>query len=155
VIDDRMTSPGIGAIDRAPTAKLSAFRGLTQTGQAGVWGTIMIKRTVVALAATLLAATAPAVASAQVTEPVSFTLNNNTDHVLVSLYISVVSTNDWEEDIFGDGMLDAGDSVEVTINDNLPDCEYDLKAEFSDDTSLELGSVDFCALDGGSIDVTE
>ncbi|KQS56354.1 hypothetical protein ASG17_10185 [Brevundimonas sp. Leaf363] len=115
----------------------------------------MIKRTVVALAAALLAATAPAVASAQVTEPVSFTLNNNTDHVLVSLYISVVSTNDWEEDIFGDGVLGAGESVEVTINDNLPDCEYDLKAEFSDDTSLALGSVDFCSLDGGSIDVTE
>lgn len=115
----------------------------------------MMKRTAVALAATLLAVAAPAVTSAQVTEPVSFTLNNNTSHDLVSLYISVVSTNDWEEDIFGNGVLDAGDSVEVTIDDNLSDCEYDLKAVFSDGEEIVLGSENFCELDGGSIDVNE
>jgi len=115
---------------------------------------IMIKLTMAAAAAAMLLV-APVAASAQVTEPVSFTLNNETDHILVSLYISVPSTDEWEEDIFGDGMLDAGDSVEVTIDDNLSDCEYDLKAEFSDGTELALGSVDFCELDGGSIDVSE
>jgi len=115
----------------------------------------MIKPTAVALVATLLAAAAPAIASAQVTEPVSFTLNNNTSHDLISLYISVVSTNDWEEDIFGDGVLDAGDSIEVTIDDDLADCEYDLKAVFSDGDEVIMGSEDFCALDGGSIDVSE
>lgn len=114
----------------------------------------MIKFTMAAAAAAMLAC-APVAASAQVTEPVSFTLNNNTDHVLVSLYISVPSTNEWEEDIFGDGVLGAGESVEVTIDDNLADCEYDLKATFSDDTEVVLGSEDFCELDGGSVDVNE
>jgi hypothetical protein len=114
----------------------------------------MIKLTMAAAAAAMLAA-APMGASAQVTEPVTFTLNNETDNVLVALYISVVSSNDWEEDILGSGVLGAGESLEVTIADDLADCEYDLKATFDDDTELALGSVDFCELDGGSIDVTE
>ncbi|CAN5423876.1 hypothetical protein BH10PSE1_BH10PSE1_08290 [soil metagenome] len=117
-------------------------------------GDYMIKTTMAAAAALLLVG-APMAASAQTTEPVSFTLNNQTDHVLVALYISVVSTNDWEEDIFGDGVLGAGESVEVTIADDLPDCEYDLKAVFEDGDEAILGSENFCELDGGSVDVTE
>lgn len=115
---------------------------------------IMIKLTMAAAAAAMLLV-APVAASAQVTEPVSFTLNNETDNVLVALYISVVSTNNWEEDIFGSDVLGAGESVEVTIADDLADCEYDLKATFDDGSELALGSVDFCELDGGSIDVSE
>ena len=114
----------------------------------------MIKTTLAAVAALMLAG-APVVASAQVTEPVTFTLHNETEHDLVSLYISVVSTNDWEEDIFGDGVLESGDSVEVTIDDDLEDCEYDLKAEFSDGSELVLDSEDFCELDGGDIEVED
>lgn len=114
----------------------------------------MIKTTMAAAAALMLTV-APVAASAQVTEPVSFTLNNNTEHDLISLYISVPSTNEWEEDIFGDGVLEAGESVEVSIDDGLDGCEYDLKAEFSDGTEVVLGSEDFCELDGGSIDVDE
>jgi ABC-type glycerol-3-phosphate transport system substrate-binding protein len=115
----------------------------------------MMKLVKVALAAALLSAAAPVAAMAQTTEPVTFTLNNNTEHTLVSLYISKVSTNDWEEDIFGDGTLDAGDSVEVTIDDDLPDCEYDLKATFSDGDDVIVSDQDFCELDGGSIDINE
>jgi ABC-type glycerol-3-phosphate transport system substrate-binding protein len=115
----------------------------------------MMKLAKVALAAALLSAAAPVAAMAQTTEPVTFTLNNNTEHTLVSLYISKVSTNDWEEDIFGDGTLDAGDSVEVTIDDDLPDCEYDLKATFSDGDDVIVSDQDFCELDGGSIDINE
>ncbi|CAN5177953.1 hypothetical protein BH10PSE2_BH10PSE2_08290 [soil metagenome] len=115
----------------------------------------MIKMTLAALAAAVLATAAPVAAMAQTTEPVSFTLNNNTDHVLVSLYISKVSTNQWEEDIFGDGTLAAGDSVEVTIADDLPDCEYDLKASFSDGDDVIVSDENFCELDGGSIDISE
>lgn len=70
----------------------------------------MIKLTMAAAAAAMLLV-APVAASAQVTEPVSFTLNNETDNVLVALYISVVSTNNWEEDIFGQDVLGSGESV--------------------------------------------
>lgn len=101
------------------------------------------------------AVAAPAAVLAQTTEPVSFTLNNQTDHVLVALYISVPSTDQWEEDIFGSGVLGAGESVEVTIDDNLADCEYDLKAVFEDGDEAVLGSENFCELDGGEVNVTQ
>jgi hypothetical protein len=115
----------------------------------------MMKFAKAALAAVLLSAAAPVAAMAQTTEPVSFTLNNKTHHTLVSLYISKVSTNDWEEDIFGSDTLDAGDSVEVTIDDDLEDCNYDVKATFSDGDDVIVANQDFCELDGGTIDITE
>lgn len=115
----------------------------------------MIKLMKVAIAAALLSAGAPVAAMAQVTEPVTFTLNNQTEHVLTALFISKVSTNEWEEDIFGSDVLGAGDSVEVTIDDDLPDCEYDLKAVFEDGDEAILGSENFCELDGGEVNVTE
>ncbi|WGM30785.1 hypothetical protein [Brevundimonas sp. NIBR11] len=102
--------------------------------------------------AALFAGAAPA-AFAQVTEPVTFTLHNESEHDLISLYISVPSTDEWEEDIFGDGILESGDSVDVTIDDDLEDCEYDLKAEFSDGSELVVGSENFCELDGGDVTV--
>ena len=115
----------------------------------------MVNRIFAALVAGACVAAAPVMSVAQTTEPVSFTLNNQTDNVLVALYISVVSTNEWEEDIFGSGVLGAGDSVEITIDDNLSDCEYDLKAVFDDGEEVILGSEDFCELDGGEVNVTD
>lgn len=115
----------------------------------------MIKLMKVALAAALLSTAAPVVAMAQTTEPVTFTLNNQTEHVLIALYISKVSTNNWEEDIFGADVLGSGDSMEITIDDNLPDCEYDLKAVFEDGDEAILDAENFCELDGGEVNVTE
>jgi hypothetical protein len=108
-----------------------------------------------ALVAVLFSAAAPVAAMAQTTEPVTFTLNNQTDHVLTALYISKVSTDEWEEDIFGSDVLGAGDSMEITIDDNLSDCKYDLKAVFEDGDEAILGAEDFCELDGGEVNVTE
>ncbi len=126
-------------------SKLSASKALGSP--------LHMKLSLVAITAVLLAGAAPVAAMAQVTEPVSFTLNNESEHELISLYISVPSTDEWEEDVFGDGVLEAGDSVEVTIDDDLEDCEYDMKAEFSDGSELVLGSEDFCELDGGEVTV--
>ncbi len=112
----------------------------------------MLKLSLAAAAAVMLLAVASA-ASAQVTEPVTFTLHNESEHDLISLYISVPSTDEWEEDVFGDGVLEAGDSVDVTIDDDLEDCEYDMKAEFSDGSELIVGSANFCELDGGDVTV--
>ena len=115
----------------------------------------MIKLIKVALAAVLLSAAAPVAAMAQTTEPVTFTLNNQTEHVLTALYISKVSTDDWEEDILGSDVLGAGDSMEVTIDDDLPDCKYDLKAVFEDGDEAIMGAENFCELDGGEVDIAE
>lgn len=87
------------------------------------------------------------------TESVDFTLTNNTRHTLMALYLSLPSTNDWEEDIFGYDVLEAGESMEISIDDGLDACVYDIRADFSDGDSVQVRRVDFCALDGDELTI--
>lgn len=113
--------------------------------------TIKFLSAAAALAFTFVASSA----SAQ-TGPLDFTLNNGTSEVVVQLFISVPSTNDWEEDILGDQVVGSGDSVQVTIDDGLEDCEYDIKVVFDDETpDLIVMGVDFCAINGESLDLSD
>lgn len=86
-------------------------------------------------------------------EPIVFDLYNDTDFTITYLYISVPSTNDWEEDILGDQTVDPGETVEVTVDDELLECEYDLRADFDDGDSLVIGEYDLCELDGGTLTI--
>jgi hypothetical protein len=103
-----------------------------------------------ALSAMLLA---PA-ASAQ-TDSIDFTLSNDTDRTLLSLYISLPSTDQWEEDIFGADVLEPGDTFVISIDDGLPECVYDIRADFTDGSQIDIRNVDFCELDGAALTVHE
>lgn len=100
----------------------------------------------VAVSAVLLAP----VAHAQ-SEAINFTLTNNTEHVLTHLYISLPSTDEWEEDIFGSDVLGSGETIEISIDDGLDECVYDVRADFDDGDSMQIASVDFCELDGSDL----
>jgi len=93
-------------------------------------------------------------ASAQTTEPVNFTIENATDATMTSLHLSLPSSNSWEEDILGEEVA-GGESVDVTIDDNLSDCEYDIRADFDDGTHIDVRGVDFCSLEGETITISE
>ena len=111
--------------------------------------TIKLLSAAAALAFTFVASSA----SAQ-TGPLDFTLANTTDGVVVQIFISVPSTNDWEEDILGSEVVGSGESVHVTINDGLEDCEYDITVVFNDDTpDLVVMGVDFCAVNGETLTI--
>ena len=114
-----------------------------------------MKRTIIAATAIAAALAFAAGVSAQTTEPVSFTLSNDTGQTLVALHISNTGTNDWEEDILGVDMVGAGESVDVTIDDNLTACEYDVRADFSDGDTLDVRGVNFCELDGETLSISE
>ena len=101
-------------------------------------------------AAALLAPTAMAES-----EAISFTLHNETENVLVALYISTPSADEWEEDIFGEDVLGSGDSIEISIEDGLPDCIYDIRADFDDGESVQVAKVNFCELDGSDLSISE
>ena len=94
-------------------------------------------------------------ASAQTTEPVHFTIDNATSSTMTSLHLSVPSTNSWEEDILGVDVVGAGESVDVTIDDNLPDCNYDMRADFDDGSHIDVRNVNFCELEGETIEISE
>jgi len=114
---------------------------------------IMHIRSLVAALAASAALLAPA-ASAQ-TESINFTLTNNTEHVLTALFISLPSTNEWEEDIFGADVLGSGESFEISIDDGLPECVYDIRADFSDGDSVQVAEVNFCELEGEELAINE
>jgi hypothetical protein len=99
-----------------------------------------------ATAALGLALVAP-VAAAQ-TASVSFELTNRTGHTLTHIYISLPSSDSWEEDILGDQVVRNGETVEISVDDGLEACEYDILYDFSDGESLVEESVDLCAIDG-------
>jgi hypothetical protein len=113
----------------------------------------MIKRI---LAAAVLSAAlfAPVAASAQ-TDSISFTLTNATERTLLSLYISLPSTDSWEDDIFGADVLESGETFEISIDDGLPECVYDVRADFTDGEVIDIREVDFCELDGAELTVEE
>lgn len=94
-------------------------------------------------------------ASAQTTEPVNFTIDNDTGSVLTALHLSTPDTNSWEEDILGVDVVGAGESVAVTIDDNLDGCEYDLRADFDDGTHIDVRGINFCELEGETISISE
>ena len=93
-------------------------------------------------------------ALAQTTEAVNFTLNNRTEATLVTLQISESGNNQWGEDILGTDMVEGGGSADVTIDDGLEDCNYDIRATFTDGDTLDVRGVNLCEINGGSVDVT-
>jgi len=107
---------------------------------------------VAAALAALSIAAAPAMA--QTTEAVNFTLNNTTGNTLVTLQISESGNNSWGEDILGVEMLAGGESADVTIDDDLADCEYDVRATFDDGSVLDERGVNMCTINGGSVDIS-
>lgn len=110
-----------------------------------------IRNLVAALAASVLLAPT---AMAQ-TDPIDFTLTNNTEHVLTALFISLPSTDEWEEDIFGADVLGSGESMDISIDDGLAECVYDIRADFSDGDSVQVAEVNFCELDGEELVINE
>ena len=87
------------------------------------------------------------------TASVSFDLTNNTGYTLTHIYISLPSSDSWEEDILGDQVVRNGETVEIAVDDVLEACEYDLRYDFSNGESLVEESVDLCAIDGESYTV--
>ena len=56
-----------------------------------------------------------------------FILHNQTGVEIHEVYVSPVSTDDWEEDVLGKGTLPDGESVKITFNDREKHVHWDLK----------------------------
>jgi len=87
-----------------------------------------------AVASVLATSALPAVAQA---EDLVFTLKNCTNSVLTNFYASPVGVDQWEDDIFGRDTLGAGESMQITIADGRSVCEYDMRFEFEQGSSLD------------------
>jgi hypothetical protein len=94
-------------------------------------------------AAALLLMVLPGAALA---EDLTFTLTNNSSYAVKSLFTSPADVDTWEEDVFADKYLPAGNYVEVTIGDGREQCVYDMKFVLEDDSEFIEPAVDLCEL---------
>ena len=88
------------------------------------------------------------------TEDIFFDIENNTEATISGLYLSSSDDPEWSEDIAVD-FIEPGETMEVSVTDNLLACYYDLAIEFSDGDVLAYGEVNFCELDGETLEVSQ
>jgi hypothetical protein len=98
----------------------------------------------IALAAAIV--TASAVPSHA--EDLKFQLTNGTNSVLTRFYSTPTGVDNWEEDVFGENVLDPGESVNITIADGRTVCKYDMRFEFEEGSDLDTteDTQDLCEL---------
>ena len=106
---------------------------------------MIVRKFVMAVAA--VAILAPAAASAQTTEPVSFSISNESSSTITSILYGESSNEEWSDNIL-DEEVGPGDSVEITVDDDLADCDYDFHYEFDNGGSYTEQGVDMCELNG-------
>jgi hypothetical protein len=73
-------------------------------------------------------------------------INNNTDYDIVQFYASNKGTDDWQEDILGSDILQAGHSVVINIDDGTGYCKFDFLAVFEDDDQVVSRNNNVCEL---------
>lgn len=70
-------------------------------------------------------------------EDLVFMLKNNTNSTLERFYTSPVGVDEWEEDVFGNDVLEPGESIRITIRDGRRVCKYNMRFEFTEDSNLD------------------
>ena len=73
-------------------------------------------------------------------------VNGLSDMHIEQIYISRASTNDWEEDILGDNVLEPGGTVNVQFAPNESECEWDLKAVDGQGNEAVWPGLDLCSI---------
>jgi hypothetical protein len=107
------------------------------------------------LTAALLAAGLVALPSLALADDLTFQLTNNSSFTITNFYTSPASTDDWEEDVFGDGVFPSGNTVSVTIANSDGQCDYDMKFVPEGAAEFVVESIDICALDGQAYELSD
>ncbi|MEI7611222.1 MAG: hypothetical protein WCJ64_27870, partial [Rhodospirillaceae bacterium] len=76
---------------------------------------------------------------------VVFDIVNGLAQPITRLYLVPSSSENWEDSLL-DAPLDAGETLEMTVDDNVTECHYDLRAVFKGRKDLEHRNVNICKL---------
>lgn len=101
-------------------------------------------------AASIIVLAAPAFA-----EDLTFQLTNRSSYSITNFYTSPTTTDTWEEDVFGDGVLPSGNTVPVSIADGSDQCIYDMKFVPEGADEFVVDGIDLCHLDGGEYTLSD
>lgn len=74
------------------------------------------------------------------------TIHNQTGWTMTHFYASDSRSDSWEEDILGSGVLAAGASQRINIDDGSGACVYDFKARFSNGQELTKMGINVCQI---------
>ena len=74
----------------------------------------------------------------------NFTIRNNTGQTINELYVSAVTTDDWEEDILGRDTLPNGETAQISFAREETQCNWDIRVVFENGQSLEERGVNLC-----------
>lgn len=88
-------------------------------------------------------------------EDLVFQLTNNSSHTIANFYTSPTATDNWEEDVFGEGVFPAGNTVSITIADGSTQCVYDMKFVTDEGVEFVESAIDLCTLAGGEYTLTD
>src|SRR5215468_9442769 len=97
----------------------------------------------------LLLAAAAILPAPAFAEDLVFQLTNSSSYTITNFYTSPATTDNWEEDVFGNGVLDPATFVKVTIADGSDQCVYDMKFVPKGADEFIVNGIDLCQLAGG------
>ena len=92
----------------------------------------------IALAAVITLAT-PAMAGKQ-----DFSIVNRTGYQIDKIFVAPSKSDDWEEDVMGDDVIEDGATQPITFDGSTSTCKYDLKAVYHDGDTAEWGGLNLC-----------
>ena len=82
----------------------------------------------------------------------NFVLRNNTGQTIMRVFVSPVTSNNWEEDVLGANVLPDRRTLRINFNRAEDECSWDIKVDLEDGTSREQRNMNLCRL--GEVEVT-
>lgn len=73
-----------------------------------------------------------------------FTLTNRTGYTISEVYVAPTRSDDWEEDVMGQDVLNHGEFVQIGFPWREQTCTYDLKVVFDDGDEAEWRKFNLC-----------
>ena len=75
-----------------------------------------------------------------------FALVNATGYQISQVFVAPSKSEDWEEDVLGQDVLDDGETVNIRFNAKTRTCNYDLKVIYDDGDEAEWRKFDLCTV---------
>ena len=76
----------------------------------------------------------------------NFVLRNNTGQTITHVYVSPITSNNWEEDLLGRNVLPDRETFRINFNRSEDECNWDIKVNLADGTSREERNMNLCRL---------
>jgi len=71
-------------------------------------------------------------------------INNRTGQTIMRFHASRTSTDSWEEDILGEGVLHNGQRVRINIDDGTGACMFDFRAVLRNGKEITRYNINVC-----------